>query len=138
MAKVRRQIPQQLGQLVTIAHERGWPLLSAILVNKEDLDSGRIEGTARDGFLGAARMVGIQVGDPDAFIRDQQKEVFAWAKDAPDLLACEGDSSASAGGGPRFVQYFSPVLDALRALGGKAKPSEVYPWIREHTDVPAE
>lgn len=29
----------------------------------------------------------------------------------------------------RFAKYFNPVLDALRALGGSARPGEVYDWI---------
>jgi restriction system protein len=37
--------------------------------------------------------------------------------------------------GPRFVTYFGPVLDALRALGSSAKPREVFDWIAEHQNV---
>jgi restriction endonuclease Mrr len=29
----------------------------------------------------------------------------------------------------RFGRYILPVLDALRALGGSARPGEVYDWI---------
>lgn len=38
--------------------------------------------------------------------------------------------------GPRFIQYFQPVIQALRDLGASAKPREVYDWILEHEDVP--
>ncbi|RVU33948.1 restriction endonuclease [Hwanghaeella grinnelliae] len=38
--------------------------------------------------------------------------------------------------GPRFIQYFQPVIDGLRDLGSSAKPKEVYSWIAEHQDVP--
>lgn len=38
--------------------------------------------------------------------------------------------------GPRFVQYFQPVIDGLRDLGSSAKPKEIYSWIIEHHDVP--
>ena len=38
--------------------------------------------------------------------------------------------------GPRFIQYFQPVLDALKDLGSSAKPREVFGWIDEHLDVP--
>ena len=38
--------------------------------------------------------------------------------------------------GPRFVQYFQPVLDGLKDLGSSAKPKEVYSWIAEHHDIP--
>ena len=38
--------------------------------------------------------------------------------------------------GPKFIQYFQPVLDGLKDLGSSAKPKEVYAWIAEHIDVP--
>ena len=38
--------------------------------------------------------------------------------------------------GPRFVQYFQPVLDALKDLGSSARPKEVYEWIAKHLAVP--
>ncbi|WP_158498672.1 winged helix-turn-helix domain-containing protein [Martelella endophytica] len=40
--------------------------------------------------------------------------------------------------GPKFVQYFQPVIDGLRELGSSAKPKEVYAWIAEHHDIPKE
>ncbi|WP_333665663.1 restriction endonuclease [Parvibaculum sp.] len=40
--------------------------------------------------------------------------------------------------GPKFVQYFQPVIDALRDLGSSAKPKEVYAWVAEHYDIPKE
>ena len=38
--------------------------------------------------------------------------------------------------GPKFVQYFQPVIDGLRYLGSSAKPKEVYNWIAENHDIP--
>jgi restriction system protein len=35
----------------------------------------------------------------------------------------------------RFARYFNPVLDALRALGGSARPSEVCDWIADRLGV---
>ena len=40
--------------------------------------------------------------------------------------------------GPKFVQYFQPVIDGLRDLGSSAKPREVYMWIAEQLSVPKE
>ncbi len=37
--------------------------------------------------------------------------------------------------GPKFIQYFQPVLSGLRALGSSAKPKEVYAWIIDHHEV---
>ncbi|WP_027060640.1 restriction endonuclease [Mesorhizobium loti] len=38
--------------------------------------------------------------------------------------------------GPKFIQYFQPVIDGLRELGSSARPREVYGWISEHRNVP--
>lgn len=38
--------------------------------------------------------------------------------------------------GPKFVQYFQPVLNGLKELGASAKPKEVYAWIAENLDIP--
>lgn len=40
--------------------------------------------------------------------------------------------------GPKFIQYFQPVIDGLRDLGSSAKPREVYTWIAERHAVPKE
>lgn len=40
--------------------------------------------------------------------------------------------------GPKFIQYFQPVINALRDLGSSAKPKEVYSWIAERLNVPQE
>lgn len=136
--KVRRLVPNHLGSLVVLAHERGWPMLSSIVVNKQNLDSGEISGKALDGLLGAAEMIGEDVDDPENFVREQQRLVFEWAKTAPDELNIEEHASNAAPGGPRFVKYFCLVLDALRALGGNASPHNVHTWIMEHFDVPEE
>lgn len=40
--------------------------------------------------------------------------------------------------GPKFIQYFQPVIDGLRDLGSSAKPREVYAWIAEKYSVAKE
>lgn len=134
--KARRPLPQQLDELVRISHERGWPLISAIVVNKENVDTGKLDGEALSGFLTAVKRLGVPVNDPQSFLQEQQEAVFSWAKSAPDELTVA--RVANAGGesvGPRFVQYFGPVLDALRAYGGQAAPDQVYQWIKDHGAV---
>lgn len=37
-----------------------------------------------------------------------------------------------------FIKWFSPVLDALKALGGSAKPREIAEWIGTNQDIPDE
>ena len=50
-SRARYLMPNHLGQLVTAAYEHGWPMPSAIVVNKDDIETGRLEASARDGFL---------------------------------------------------------------------------------------
>jgi len=134
-----RLMPQHLGQLVSIAHERGWPLPSAIVVNKGDLETGKLDGSARDGLLAAAESIGLKVDDPEKFVRDQQEKVFAWATSAPGSLGLsDGHEPRQKNRGSRFVSYMQPVLEALRALGGEARPKDVSKWIRAHHNVPEE
>lgn len=38
--------------------------------------------------------------------------------------------------GPKFIQYFQPVLDGLKDLGSSARPKEVYAWIAENNEIP--
>lgn len=117
----------QLGELMRMAVERGWPLPSSIVVNRANLVKGRLEGSSRDGFVSAARKLGLNVGDPDTFVKKQQERMFEWAIDAPDEIELpeSGASSESGITGPQFVRFFGPVLNALRALGGSAEPRMV-------------
>ena len=136
--KARRPLPNQLGQLVKIAHDRGWPMLSAIVVNKDQVATGVLEGESLAGFLAAADMVGLKVDDPDSFLREQQKAIFEWAKTAPDELGVPEEEPGDGAVGSRFVEYFGPVLDALRSQGGEATPDKVFTWIKDHIEIPAE
>ncbi len=44
--------------------------------------------------------------------------------------------SKKKGGQAEFVKWFGPVLDALRALGGSARPREIAEWIGEAYNIP--
>ena len=37
--------------------------------------------------------------------------------------------------GPKFVQFFSPVIEALRELGGSGRPSEVRDFITKKFNI---
>ncbi len=126
--KVFRKVPRHLFELVKIATRRGWPMLAAIVVNQNNIETGTLDGTARDGFIGAAKELGFDFGDPAAFVKEQQQAVFAWAKTAPDELTPseEGDPKTKKLSGPQFVRLMGPLLDALRYLGGAGKPAQVY------------
>lgn len=139
-SKVRRAMNHHLGDLVEMAAKRDWPMPSAIVVNKYNIKTGLLEGDARDGFINAAQTYGFDVSDPALFVKEQQQALFDWAPNAPDDLGLAPDEGVreAAIGGPRFVHYFGPVLDALRELGGSAEPKDVMGKVKTIADVSAE
>ena len=82
--KVRYAIGPHLDDLVEYCHRRGWPLLSAIVVNKPNVKTGELEADSLKGFVAGARSAGIPVTDDYAFLRGQQSKVFEWAGSARD------------------------------------------------------
>ena len=122
--KIRFLLNGQLGELMELAAKRQWPILSSIVVSQPNLATGTLDGKAKNGFIEAAKDLGYNVQNPEAFINEQQQKMFEWALDAPDDLDLP---RAQASGrpevnGPQFVRYFGPILEALRALGGSAEP----------------
>ena len=76
----RRPINKHLDELCAWAHAQGFPLVTAIVVESENTQTGQLGPTAMAGFLGAARRLGLLVGqDENAFLKQQQDSVFAWA-----------------------------------------------------------
>ena len=137
--KVRFEMNHHLGHLMELAVKRGWPIPSSIVVSQEDLATGTLDGTPREGFVTAARELGLAVEDSEAFVKDQQQRMFSWAPTAPDVLDESADqlNDTAQMGGPKFVRYFGPVLDALRALDGTAKPKRVMKKVAELAGVTA-
>lgn len=84
--QVHFEMNSHLGELVRIAADKNWPMLSAIVVNKQNVTSGRLDGSAREGFINAAREFDFDVSDPADFVKEQQQATFAWAEHAPDEL----------------------------------------------------
>lgn len=78
-SKVRYAVNQHLGDLVEYAHRRRWPLLSAIIVNRQNLENGLMEPPTLKGFCEAARSLGYAFADEEAFLKEQQERVFEWA-----------------------------------------------------------
>jgi hypothetical protein len=78
-SKVRYAVNTHLGDLINYAHGRGWPLLSAIVVNQQNVTTGDMEPPTLKGFVESARGLGYAVPDEMAFLREQQERVFAWA-----------------------------------------------------------
>ena len=79
-SKVHYEMNNHLGRLIEYAHGKGWPLLSAVVVNKPHVASRDMEPKTLKGFVNAARLLGYSVTDDRQFLRDQQDAVFAWAK----------------------------------------------------------
>ena len=125
---VRYDMYRHLGNLAEIAAAHGWPIPSAIVVNQDNIETGRLDGKTRDGFINAAKELGFDVSDPNAFVKEQQQAMFDWAQSAPDKLALSQDEQPPTGnvGGPQFVRLFGPLLDALRLLNGVGEPRQVY------------
>jgi len=78
-ARVRYSIGDHLWQLVAYAHGNGWPMLSSVVVNKQNIETGAMEPETLKGFVAAARELGHEVVDEQTFLREQQAAVFAWA-----------------------------------------------------------
>ena len=76
----RRRMDPHLFALCQWATARGWPLLSAIVVDQKNVAHGAMRGRPLIGFARAAERCGrIVGGDAAAFLADEQQRVFAWA-----------------------------------------------------------
>jgi hypothetical protein len=80
-SKARYAMNGHLGDLIEYSYRMGWPLLSAIVVNKENLASGAMEPSTLKGFVTAAAELGCSIlPNGEEFMRRQQRAVFDWAK----------------------------------------------------------
>ena len=80
--QVHYKIGGHLWKLVEYAHYNRWPMLSAIVVNKQHVETGLMEPDTLKGLIGAAGALGHDVADKQSFLRAQQQLVFAWASAA--------------------------------------------------------
>jgi hypothetical protein len=79
--KVHYSIGPHLGKLIVYCYGKGWPPLSAIVVNKQHVATGDMEESALHGFLSGVESVGYSVdGNGEAALRVFQRQVFEWAK----------------------------------------------------------
>ena len=81
-----RPIAGHLDRFTEFTYQRDCPLLSSIVVNQANSDSGAIEGEQLEGLLKAAAMVDLSATNPQTFVREQQERVFTWATTAPEHL----------------------------------------------------
>lgn len=82
-AQVHWQVGDHLTRLCEYANRQGWPLLSAIVVNKENVATGDLDPQSLAGFVTVARSLGYVVSDEHAFLKAEQQRVFAWATEQP-------------------------------------------------------
>lgn len=78
--EVRYPMNDHLWVLVDHAHRKGWPMLSAIVVNKDNIASGDMDPGTLAGFVRAATELGHSVTDPRGFLVSQQAACFQWGK----------------------------------------------------------
>ena len=73
----RNKIRKILGEISTYEHQKGHPLLSAVVIHRDDNMPG-------DGFFTLARALGIQKKETDfIFFIEELRRVHDWWKAAP-------------------------------------------------------
>jgi hypothetical protein len=90
--RVRYQMNEHLGLLAQWGHQQGLPMLSAMIVNQENVATGAMNRKTLEGFVRAAEWLGYRVGDQQAFLREQQQACFAWGKAAAAARSPTGDA----------------------------------------------
>ncbi len=79
-----------LDKLLELCHARGYPLLTALVVNQQGLEDGELEHTALKGFCEAAHRLNIPVDDELAFHHQQRDASWQWGKEnGSSALAAE-------------------------------------------------
>jgi 5-methylcytosine-specific restriction enzyme B len=82
-SKVRRLMPIHLDNVLSYCHQRRLPYLTAIVVSKPNLDTGRFDPENLKGFTNGLRRLGLKVTDQEEYARAEQNRVFDWAQTAP-------------------------------------------------------
>jgi hypothetical protein len=83
--KHRKTLFDHLGEVATWSYRAlaARPLLTAVVVAKEHLQDGRMEGDTLAGFIRFAAALGAYTdGDPLGFLQGEQRKVFDWASEA--------------------------------------------------------
>ncbi|HEX3651330.1 MAG TPA: hypothetical protein VHU18_00745 [Rhizomicrobium sp.] len=78
--QVHYSVGNHMYALIEYCHHHGWPLLSAIVVNKPNVKTGAMEPETLKGFIAGARALGYVVSEPQSFLNEQQQRVFGWAR----------------------------------------------------------
>ncbi len=82
---VRYAMNRHLQKLIEYCHRQDWPLISSIVVTKDNLQTGAMDEGTLNGFVAGCKTVGYVIADPEAFLREQQEKVFKWAAEFEQL-----------------------------------------------------
>ncbi len=69
-----------LDRLIDVCHARGLPYLTAICVNKENVDTGGLSDKALEGFIACIRRLRVPVLDERKYLEDCQVACFEWGR----------------------------------------------------------
>jgi hypothetical protein len=75
--RARLMIFSHLWDLVSVSHEQFGFMISAVVVNKQRIETGEMDKETLDGFVRAAERLGFDVTQPEQLLRDQQEAIFA-------------------------------------------------------------
>ena len=87
--KDRFRVHGLLGDLMDICGQQNWPAFSAMVVLKENIETGTIDGKTLDGLIEKAESLGYLIENRENFIDKQQSKMFTWVNSAPDDLPDE-------------------------------------------------
>jgi 5-methylcytosine-specific restriction protein B len=83
--EARQRMDAHLQAVCASSLRAGGPLLSAIVVNRTGVATGRMEPRALAGFTAMAARLGVAVGpDPAQFLAREQARVFEWSEAEAD------------------------------------------------------
>ncbi|HXT82534.1 MAG TPA: hypothetical protein VN702_23440 [Acetobacteraceae bacterium] len=80
-SKSRRRVGRHLDSVCIFTESKTWPLITAIVVYKDRIDTGEMGAENLKGFLDAARAAGRNIDiEENAFVRREQRRVFDWCQ----------------------------------------------------------
>jgi 5-methylcytosine-specific restriction protein B len=80
--KSRRGVGPHLDAVCVYTAEKGWPLLTSIVVHKDKVATGEMNDEILKGFLDGVHAAGQDVDIEDvAFMKREQQRVFAWCRE---------------------------------------------------------
>jgi len=85
--KVRRLMPKHLDNVLSYCHQRGLPYLTAIVVSKPNLETGKFDPENLKGFIHGVQRLGLTIADFEKFAEEEQLRVFEWGRSHPIEVA---------------------------------------------------